>query len=44
MKITSKLLEQQGDEDTSVHDQNYKKLGCNLTSLDQNSKDFKLLK
>ena len=43
MKITTKLLNQGGDEDTSVHDQNYKKLGCNIKSLDHNSKDYKLL-
>ena len=44
MKITTKLLDQQGDEDTAVHDQNYKKLGCNIKSLDTKSKDYKLLK
>lgn len=44
MKITTKLLDQQGDQDTSVHDQNYKKLGCRLSTLDRSSKDFKLLK
>lgn len=43
MKITTKLLDQQGDEDTAVHDQNYKKLGCNIKALDRSSKDFKLL-
>ena len=43
MKITTKLLDQQGDEDTAVHDQNYKKLGCNIKSLDKNSKDYKIL-
>lgn len=44
MKITTKLLDQAGDEDTAVHDQNYKKLGCNIKSLDQKSADYKLLK
>lgn len=28
MKITTKLLEQKSDADETVHDQNYKKLGC----------------
>lgn len=27
-----------------MHDQNYKKLGCNLKSLSTSSKDYKLLK
>lgn len=44
MKITSKLLDQEGDEDTSVHDQNYKKLGCNIKSLGKTSDDYKLLR
>jgi len=44
MKITAKLLDQDTNEDTSVYDQNYKKLGCNVKTLDQKSADFKLLK
>lgn len=44
MKVTAKLLDQGGDEDTSVHDQNYKKLGCSIKTLDQGSKDYKLLR
>ena len=44
MKITTKLLDQEGDQDTAVLDQNYKKLGCSIKTLAQNSPDFKLLK
>lgn len=44
MKITTKLLDQEGDDDTAVLDQNYKKLGCGIKTLAQNSPDYKLLK
>lgn len=37
MKITTKLLDEGGDEDTAVLDQNYKKLGCNIKTLDHKS-------
>ena len=33
MKITTKLLSEDGDEDTAVLDQNYKKLGCNIKTI-----------
>ncbi len=44
MKITTRLLEESGDEDTSVLDQNYKKLGCSINTLSESSNDYKLLK
>lgn len=44
MKITAKLLDQDVEEDISVHDQNYKKLGCSIKTLEKTSDDFKLLK
>lgn len=44
MKVTSKLLEDKGDDSENVHDQNYKKLGCTISSLPTTSKDYKLLK
>ena len=43
MKITTKLLDEGGDEDTSVLDQNYKKLGCTIKTLDHKGADYKLL-
>jgi hypothetical protein len=44
MKITTKLLDEGGDEDTAVLDQNYKKLGCDVKTLDKSTKDYKLMK
>lgn len=43
MKITTKLLSEDGDEDTAVLDQNYKKLGCNIKTVQQNSAQYKLM-
>lgn len=40
MKITTKLLDQDGDDNTAVHDQNYKKLGCDIKTVDKKSKDY----
>jgi len=38
MKITTKLLSEEDDsDDTAILDQNYKKLGCTLKTLKQNS-------
>jgi len=37
LKITSKLLDQASNEDEAVLDQNYKKLGCSIKSLDKNN-------
>lgn len=44
MKITTKLLDQSGDDDTAVLDQNYKKLGCGVKSLDRSGAEYKLMK
>ena len=45
MKITTKILQETDDtEDTSVLDQNYKKLGCDIKTVDEKSKDYSLLK
>ena len=44
MKITSKLLDQGGDDDTAELDQNYKKLGCKIKTLDEKNADYKLMK
>lgn len=44
MKITTKLLDQDGDDNTAVHDQNYKKLGCSINTLERSGKDYQLLK
>jgi hypothetical protein len=38
MKVTVKLLKQSNDEQLSVQDQNYKKLGCSIKTLDKQSK------
>ena len=43
LKITSKLLDQKTDEDTSILDQNYKKLGCDIKTLDKKSEEHKLM-
>ena len=43
LKITTKLLEQKTDDEISILDQNYKKLGCEIKSLSNSSKDYKLL-
>lgn len=43
LKITSKLLDQASNEDEAVLDQNYKKLGCSIKSLDKNNSQYKLL-
>ncbi len=37
MKITTKLLEQKDDDDLNVVDQNYKKLGCDIKTIDPKS-------
>lgn len=34
LKITSKLLDQKTDDNEAVLDQNYKKLGCNIKTLE----------
>ena len=44
MKITTKLLDEGGDEDTAVLDQNYKKLGCDIRTLPESSSEHTLLK
>jgi poly [ADP-ribose] polymerase len=44
LKVTSKLLDQKGDDSENVHDQNYKKLGCSIKSVPTTSPDYKLLK
>ena len=44
MKITTKLLDQEGDDDTAVLDQNYKKLGCTIKTIPTAGNDYKLLK
>lgn len=43
LKITSKLLDQKNDDNESVLDQNYKKLGCSIKSVDKKSNDYKLM-
>lgn len=43
LKITSKLLDQKNDDNESVLDQNYKKLGCSIKTIDNKSAEFKLL-
>ena len=43
LKITSKLLDQKGDENQSLLDQNYKKLGCKIKTLDKKSGEYKML-
>nr|VVW87368.1 unnamed protein product [Nymphaea colorata] len=43
LKITSKLLDQKTDDNESVLDQNYKKLGCNIKTIDPKAPEFKLL-
>lgn len=43
LKITSKLLDQKTDDNEAVLDQNYKKLGCNIKTIDSKSGDYKLL-
>ena len=44
MKITTKLLEQKTDDEQSVLDQNYKKLGCDIRTVEGKSSEYKLLK
>ena len=43
MKITTKLLASNEDDDLDIVDQNYKKLGCTIEALDKKSKDFNLI-
>lgn len=43
LKITSKLLDQKADDNESVLDQNYKKLGCSIKTVDPKSAEHKLL-
>jgi len=43
LKITSKLLDQKTNDESSVLDQNYKKLGCGIKTIDSKSADYKLL-
>ena len=43
LKVTSKLLDQKGNDDDSILDQNYKKLGCEIKSLDKKSEEYKLM-
>ncbi len=35
LKITSKLLDEKKDDNEAVFDQNYKKLGCTIKTVDQ---------
>ena len=44
MKITTKLLDKEEDDNTAIIDQNYQKLGCKITTLDKAGKDYKLIK
>jgi hypothetical protein len=37
LKITSRLLDQKADDNESVIDQNYKKLGCSIKTVDSKS-------
>jgi hypothetical protein len=37
LKITSKLLDQVSNDDEAILDQNYKKLGCSIKSIDKNN-------
>lgn len=43
LKITSKLIDQATNEDQAILDQNYKKLGCSIKSIDKNNAEYKLL-
>lgn len=43
LKITSKLLDQKTDDNESVLDQNYKKLGCSIKTIEEKSAEYKLL-
>ena len=43
MKITSKLLEQKTNDEESIHDQNYKKLGCKIQNVKPESNGYKEL-
>ena len=43
LKITSKLLEQKGNDEDSALDQNYKKLGCSIKPVDKKTGEYKLL-
>ena len=43
LKITSKLLDQKTDDNSSLLDQNYKKLGCSLKTVDRKSAEYKLM-
>lgn len=43
MKVTTKLLDQKGNDDDSIIDQNYKKLGCSIKAVDKKSDDYQLL-
>lgn len=43
MKITSKLIDEKKDDNESVHDQNYKKLGCSIEPVSKSGADYKLL-
>ena len=44
MKITTKLLDKEEDDSSAIIDQNYKKLGCEIKTLQPDSKDYKLMK
>lgn len=37
MKITTKLLDQKVDDQESILDQNYKKLGCDIKTVQEKS-------
>lgn len=43
LKITSKLLDQKTNDEASILDQNYKKLGCDIKTVDTKSSEYKLL-
>ena len=44
MKITTILLNQEGDEEISILDQNYGKLGCHIKTVNFQSPDYQFLK
>ena len=44
LKITSKLLDQKTNDNESLLDQNYKKLGCSIKNLDKKSGEYNMMK
>lgn len=43
LKITSKLLDQVSNDDEAILDQNYKKLGCSIKTIDKKNAEYKLM-